>query len=285
MNNLREMFHSMFKALDANTPERRELVYRLRYQVYCIETGFEDLKRFPDHRERDDYDDVSEHGLILSRKTGWPVATVRLVRPCLEPGLVFPIEGAYPGLLESRGFGRNRLPYESTAEISRFAISNVFKRRPGESGTLTGASEKSLREGGSVDVDGRRHFPHIILGLYYLLIQLSAKSGVTHWVAVMEPALLRLLARFAVDFVPMGEPIEFHGRRQVCSACVEDVLAKVYVKRPDIWDLVTEGGATWPPPAPYYESTAGTPQSVSAALGQPRSVLREVSLLPGWQYG
>lgn len=283
MNDFREMFHSMFKALDANTPELQDLVYKLRYQVYCIETGFEDPSRFPDRRELDDYDDVSQHGLILSRRTGWPVATLRLVRPCLQPGLAFPVERAFPRLLESRGYGCNRLPFESTAEISRFAISNEFKRRPGESGTLAGASDKSLREGMRLDDgDGRRHFPHIILGLYYLLIQLSAKSGITHWVAVMEPALLRLLARFGIEFVSIGEPIEFHGRRQLCCACVKDVLDLVYVKRPDIWDLVTEGGATWPPPAAHHGSIPGTRQSVPATVEQPCSALGSFR---GWHGG
>jgi N-acyl amino acid synthase of PEP-CTERM/exosortase system len=43
-------------------------VYKLRYQVYCIETGFEKPELYPDGIEFDEYDSQSFHYLKLMRQ-------------------------------------------------------------------------------------------------------------------------------------------------------------------------------------------------------------------------
>ena len=40
---------------------------------------------------------------------------------------------------------------------------------------------------------------------------MSAFGEITHIVAMMEPALLRLLRRLGIAFHPLGDPIEHHG--------------------------------------------------------------------------
>jgi len=72
--------------------------------------------------------------------------------------------------------------------------------------------------------------------------------GITHWVAVMEPTLLRLLRRSGIAFNLLGDPVEYHGLRQPCYAKIGDLLAGVYAKNREIWDLFTDSGRLWRPP-------------------------------------
>jgi N-acyl amino acid synthase of PEP-CTERM/exosortase system len=70
----------------------------------------------------------------------------------------------------------------------------------------------------------------------------------THWAAVMEPALLRLLTRLGIHFNPLGPLVEYHGRRQPCWIELGVMLDRVHAERPDVWDVITEGGRLWPQP-------------------------------------
>jgi N-acyl amino acid synthase of PEP-CTERM/exosortase system len=75
---------------------------------------------------------------------------------------------------------------------------------------------------------------------------MSAREGITHWAAVMEPALLRLLTRLGIHFNPLGRLVDHHGRRQPCWADLDVLLRRVYAERPDVWDVITDGGRLWP---------------------------------------
>jgi len=52
----RIVFDRHFEAFLADTEPARQTHYRLRYQVYCRDTGWEDAARFPDQMERDEHD-------------------------------------------------------------------------------------------------------------------------------------------------------------------------------------------------------------------------------------
>lgn len=58
-------FHKYFQLIVANTPELKQKVFSIRYQVYCKELNFEPAENFPDGLERDIYDDRSIHYLLL----------------------------------------------------------------------------------------------------------------------------------------------------------------------------------------------------------------------------
>jgi len=47
------MFDKRYEVILADTDEARRVHYRLRYQVYCMEEGFEAHDKFPDRMERD----------------------------------------------------------------------------------------------------------------------------------------------------------------------------------------------------------------------------------------
>src|SRR5688572_19271143 len=81
MNDIVAAFHEYFEVIPANSKELQHEVFRLRYQVLCLEQrvpGF-DAARYPDQCERDIYDDHSSHVLLLHRPSGGFVGTARLI--------------------------------------------------------------------------------------------------------------------------------------------------------------------------------------------------------------
>ena len=87
---------------------------------------------------------------------------------------------------------------------------------------------------------------HLPLGLIRSCVEMSVREGITHWAAMMEPALLRLLTRLGIHFNPLGPLVDHHGRRQPCWVDLDVMLRRVFAERPDVWDVITDGGRLWP---------------------------------------
>ena len=188
-----------------------EQVYELRYQVYCTERGF-----LPGQGglEYDEYDHRSRHIAMLTRDSDELVGTARLVLPNLDcPSESFPMQHVCDASLF------NEVPLETSVEISRFAISK--QRRSATSAAL------------------------MRMGLVQGLVSASAELGVTHWCAVMEPTLLRLLRMTSIYFEPLGPLVDYHGPRQPCFNNLDDLLDAVHAEKPDIWRYLTVGGSAW----------------------------------------
>ena len=200
----------------ANTPALLREAYQLRHQVYCVERGFEEGQ---DGIERDEYDDFARHAVVRWRQTGEVVGTVRLILPQTPVrGDEFPIYRLCdPGLFEG-------LPLATMGEASRFALA---KQNTRQVRSISPASFSLLR-----------------LALIQGAVRLSAEAGHTHWLAVMEPTLLRLLRATGVYFEPLGPRVEYHGLRQPAVAELVPMLSRLAEEQPVVWDFLTQGG-TW----------------------------------------
>lgn len=237
---LADFYWSWFDAHIADTDELRDTAFRLRYRVYCIENPFEDPSANPDGREIDDLDQHSAHSLLVYRANGSPAGTVRLVLPLShDPNNSFALQRVCNDPLLRDPI---RFPVRKMAEVSRFCISKEFRRRWGDNSYMAGdvadAAEMSVEE-------ERRILPHLSLGLIESLVRMSIDNGITHWCAVMEPTLLRLLTRLGIHFDSIGPLIEYHGRRQPCYIPLSVMLPRVQRERPDVWDVITRGGKHW----------------------------------------
>ena len=249
MSDLCEVFNRYFDVITVDESWVVDEAFRLRYQVYCVEQGFENAAQFKDQREFDKFDCRSAHAIIRHRSSGNTAATLRLVLPDPDnPQILFPIEeycGDYVRLVSPL---LNGVPRHSIAEISRFAISKDFKRRFGEGGHVAGIGpdhDQYFKQ----DLGGKRVIPHLILGLFAAVFRMSIELKITHWYAVMDLSLLRLLSRFGIDFVPIGDMVDYHGLRQPCLGNVEEAVNNLWRKHLDAWKLVTVDGALWPAPA------------------------------------
>lgn len=188
-------------------------VFRLRYQIYCVERGFEPGLN---GREKDRFDALSKHVLLRHRPTGLAIGTVRLVIPRLGgPGAALPMEEiANPPLLRT-------LPRLRIAEVSRFALSKQLRAVSACTGSLAR------------------------LALVRGIVQLSASMRLTHWCGLMEPKLLRLLGTSGIHFMPMAGLVEHHGLRQPSVVGLPEMLERVYREKPAVWEFITYGGMFW----------------------------------------
>jgi N-acyl amino acid synthase of PEP-CTERM/exosortase system len=224
----RAALHHYFELVHCDTDELRMQAYQLRYQIYVLETGYENardcrLAEDSDGKavllEQDEFDERSDHFLLKHRRSGLYAATARLILPSpRDVAAPYPIELHCPLDQPINDVGvRARL-----AEISRFAVSKEFKRRIGEMGTLSGVAENVENYFGN---DERRVVPHISLGLIAAVWRMVEQHRITHCYAVMEPALLRLLSRFDLNFDRIGPDVEYHGIRVPCLATTDQSLA------------------------------------------------------------
>ena len=67
----------------------------------------------------------------------------------------------------------------------------------------------------------------------------------THWCAVMEPTLLRLLRMTSIYFHPLGPVVDYHGKRQPCFNRLDHLLDAVYLERWALWIYLTKGSKVW----------------------------------------
>lgn len=245
-----DLFYRYFEVLEADRPHLLDQVHQLRFQVFCMENPYLDASRFPAGREHDEFDTRSVHSLVRHRQSGRCAAAVRLVLADPEdPSQPLPMED-HGGYVVARHLSnRSSIPRESLAEISRFSVSKDFRRRIGEVGAVCGVGDRAVYADPVSPDLVRRLFPHIILGLFAAIVRMSARSGVTHWCAVIEPPLLRLLGRFGIRFRALGSLVDYYGQRQPVLGVIDEVLAGIYRDRPEVWAMITENGAIWPRPA------------------------------------
>jgi N-acyl amino acid synthase of PEP-CTERM/exosortase system len=231
---LPEIYDSHFDLLRADSPELLDRAYQIRYQVYCVENPFLDPIENRNGRETDADDDRSAHLLLIHRQSGEALGTARVIFPDATNVRPLPMERT----LDSEGKRVFRqLPRQTTGEVSRFAVCKSFRRRRGEEryadiGFNSTQTRSSLAE--------QRAMPFITFGLLRGIIGICLENGITHVAAVMEPTLIRLLKRFGIDFQLAGSLIEYHGLRQPCMTCVEDVIEKAHRQDSLFWQYLKE---------------------------------------------
>ncbi len=245
---LYETYSQYFRHIIARTDEERETAFRLRYRVYCEETGFLPSGDNPGGLERDIYDDHSSQCLLIHVASNKPVGTVRLVLPNAdESGCHLPAR-MHSDALDS--LPEVLMPSTHTAEISRFAIIPEFRKRSADS-----------MHAGTYSTDGldpRRVIPNMTLGLMAGIIDMALEADMSHLCAIIDPALLRILHRLGLDFTKAGPEVEFHGKRQPVWCDLHDLLAAQEASRPEIASVLSQGGRVHVPKT-YYSAAVSKP--------------------------
>jgi N-acyl amino acid synthase of PEP-CTERM/exosortase system len=231
-------FRRYFDVVPADTPDRMREALAIRYSVYCVERGFENSAEHPDGLERDEYDSHAIHSLLIHRSSGTAIGTVRLVLPLVSsPEQSFAIQRVVAPRALKAAF-----PVATTGEVSRFSLSKQIRRRRDDQ--LYGP-EETVSSDSTARPDEQRQSPPPRLGLLLAIVQMSARLGLTHWCAVMEPPLLRILSAAGVHFEPIGPLVDYHGLRQPCYGEIVQVLPRIRREQPEVWNLITEAGKWW----------------------------------------
>jgi N-acyl amino acid synthase of PEP-CTERM/exosortase system len=242
----RPMFDDKFRVCFADTTFGIALHQRIRYQVFCLDKGFEDPGAFSTTQETDAWDDQSAHFVVQNKQTGEWVAATRIVLP--KRGRPLPVDTL--GALD-----RDRLPasHLRIGEISRFCIipnrtqsSDLVKVVPGEN---------SLDAWG-IGTIGRSQQFEVTLGMIRTIIIFALKRDLVHCVMLITDAFARLLRKLGVKLHQVGPVTEHRGMRTAYlvnmresalsmskkSSAVRDLLRRskhAYVR---ISSIVSEGG-------------------------------------------
>jgi N-acyl amino acid synthase of PEP-CTERM/exosortase system len=220
----------LFETVPAKNDDLVRLSYRLRYQVYCIENQFEDPAWCPNHEEFDEYDSRSVHSLLRVRNTNKFIGSVRLILPDQDnSSLSFPIQ---QHCRHSIFANIRQFHLKKPAEISRFCISKELKAAADQMSSSPGNAHNS-----------RNLASEAILGLMQAIIEMCIEHRVTDMFAIMEPSLLRLLARLGIYFRPIGELVPYHGMRQPCHIEANTLLDRLKNERYDVWRVMTRDGS------------------------------------------
>ncbi|MDP3789929.1 MAG: GNAT family N-acyltransferase [Candidatus Omnitrophota bacterium] len=177
---------SQFTFGRVDSPELLNDVFRLRYQIYCMERNFIKSDQCHNGLESDKYDPHSVHFFAADKHS--VIATIRLI---LDSPYGFPFEENCRGGLD---IDINAFPKTRIAEISRYTIRQHLKSTKG-----------------------------IAFGLYSEMYRESKHRGITHWFALMERPLYLLLRRYGFEFRPIGKEIEMYGTVIPYMASIEDL--------------------------------------------------------------
>lgn len=183
-------------------------IFRLRFQVYCIECEFLPASKFQEEMESDEYDVCSTHFAAYT-KDDEIVGAIRLVQPQTHQ--------AYPLEAHCRVFDGLQLPpRELTGEVSRLVVRKDYRRRKGDS--WFGVPQGMISEDRMVlpdwhDTDERsdRESPTLLLGMYREMYRHSRRNGVRYWLAAMERSLARCLEKLGFRFIAIGPPASYYG--------------------------------------------------------------------------
>ncbi|WP_319574660.1 PEP-CTERM/exosortase system-associated acyltransferase [uncultured Desulfobacter sp.] len=198
--------------------------FRMRYEVYVDEFGFEDEADHPDGLETDKYEKESIHFACLN-ETNSVVGTIRLV---LHSDKGFPIEHA-----TKLNFTGEKPEPDKTGEISRLTVSKGLRRRK-EDGMYGVESYLKRKEGGVLPDDGTipkkmagRKNPIIVLGLYQVMLHESLRQGLTYWYMITEKKIFYALKKYGFLFHQIGEPVQYHGERIPYFADIHELLVNL----------------------------------------------------------
>jgi N-acyl amino acid synthase of PEP-CTERM/exosortase system len=224
--------------VSANTDELKKEVYKLRYQVYCIETGFLNSEDYPDGLEIDDFDQQSVHYLIRHRNSGDYAGTTRLILPDHnnpEKLLPFELHCKIDNVSMMQPINRRYL-----GEVSRLCVSKAFKKRKNEAQTLAGIN--AAWQPDNFTANERRSFPHIAIGLAACFIKASYENDIFYLFGAMEPSFFRFVSLMGINLIKMGPLVDYHGDRGPAAIKITDLLNSVAEKNLDMWNLLTNNG-------------------------------------------
>ena len=230
------MFDENFRVCFADTPFGVALHQRIRYQVFCLDKGFEDPGAFSATRETDAWDARSAHFIVQDLNSRQWVAATRLVLP--RPQMDLPVQKTadlHATLCSDLG--------DAVGEISRFCIisqrSSVSAQTGSAALAATRPSPNSLEEWG--------------IGMVSKIEQVSSNGHATQRVTVRFPhAGVKVLSTAHAELTRVTRP----GGRVVLAN---------WTRRGFIGQLLTMHGAFVPPPA----------EIPSPLLWADESVLRE----------
>lgn len=230
-------FFDYFSLELADSEERLQESFRLRYRVYVEEMKFERREDFPCGMEHDSFESHSLAMLLRHNASGKTIGCVRLIVADPSNGnKAFPFENATGGLL-SQTTVFQRTQRDRLGEVSRLAIAPEFRRRRNDQ-EMGLYSVLDAADPGQ-DPRRRNNIPPA-LGLVFAAASMGMEIGLHAVFVMMELRLARLLRTLGLEFEQVGEAIEYHGLRAPFVITRESMLGEIAPQLRSALELVRE---------------------------------------------
>lgn len=221
------MFDETFRVCFADTPFGVALHQRIRYQVFCLDKGFEDPNAFSTARETDAWDDHSAHFIVQNKITRQWVAATRLVLP--KPEISLPVD--HMGV-----FDRHFLddPDLRVGEISRFCI--IGNRSSLQVGGGLEPSPNSLEAWGIGAIGKKQQF-EVTLGMIRAAGIYALKRGIDFCIMLITDAFARLLRKLGVTLRQAGPATNHRGMRTAYLVDMREAVVSMARQSSAVRDL------------------------------------------------
>ena len=199
----------IFRSFRGNSPgDVPNDIFKLRYDVYCVECAFLQPDDSFEGMEFDDFDDCSTHFAAYTMDESL-IGTVRLVQPRTPRSFPFELHcTTFPDFVMP--------PRVECGEVSRLAVKRAHRRRRADS-VLGIPGFLHVRGAGeaphiSPEIERRdRRSPMLLLGMYREMFRHSRSRGIRYWFAAMERSLAHSLAKIGFHFEPIGPVADYYG--------------------------------------------------------------------------
>jgi len=204
------MSGSPFHFCIAATKKQKRMCFRLRYEVYVEEFGFEPPNSL--RIETDQYDQHSLH-VLATDSAGKAVGTARVIKPSPLglPVQHIPCRLEYPD-------GVQPLPNDLSVEFSRVTVAQKYRR--GNERKAYGVATQSN------DSEAMKDAPELMLGLLTKVVWTALALGNRWFYLVTDVKVVRVCQYygFGAALIPLGPEVNYHGRRTAYVAGLQEVV-------------------------------------------------------------
>lgn len=241
-----KMFQDNFELVHVDSPKLRKVSYALRYQIFCVERGFD--MDAEDGMEFDEYDKRSIGFLIRHRESDAFVATGRLIlADPKRPYDSLPIQ-KYLTKEQLAPFGLDGgAKVNQTCEISRLGILKSFlKNCKCLSDEVTDKRQALLKTRNVRDL--------CKLGLYRGIFDFALNyAGTPNCVFSTDPYLLKSFEHNGFkQYSVMCENLDIFGPVTPVYFNIRHMLSDVHDEKPINWAVMTDNGKILEIPQPVF---------------------------------
>ena len=234
------LYNQLFETVIAESDALKEKAFRIRHEVLCEEFGYHQVKPEADKMERDHYDEHAHHVLLIHKRSGEAIGTVRVVMPNTEDlHNSFPLQERFQG-----GRMKDEGALQTMCEISRLCVLKQFRSRQGDEGSPLGCvhdQDKETFMDRATRRVARRIIPFAPIGLIRSSFEIAIREGQTQCCVLLETPLIDSFERLGLICHRIGPVIDYEGRQPVLI----DIFTSIHnmrIKQKAIWDVMTNNG-------------------------------------------
>ena len=234
------MYSQYFEVFLADNAEGKDVHYRVRYQVYCMETGYEDPGVHPDKKESDLYDKDSVHFIVRARATGDWIGAMRLVVRPLHKLPISEFATIDNELLLKHSGARSMADFNRCAEVSRLCVVSQYRRRAHERHVPHQIPWNPDDDADRSAIEERRKAPWLMLALLHAARNYSAEVEIPYWFFLTPHSLARIIKSLGMKLEQTGPGCEHRGTRYPYVASMPGNFDQLQLKYPDLAETLSK---------------------------------------------